>query len=265
MEDIGALPWMKSILDKAKFIVKFVTTKPKVLNIFRAHSTLDFPKPSMTRFCYMYIVLDRVLRVRKGLLCTVVAEDWYNIQEVRGGDTLFTQFSVLVMGDDEFWTKGDTLVAAIQSVYNVLRITYMEGSTLSLLYEYIDRIQESIQKVVGLSDIEKTTLCDAVRKRWDWFHKPIHAVAHILHPLWRSEQQFTDIELENSWIDYIMRWSGGDVAILSELETERLQFRSMERYLGQPIARLRENQIASVTWWEKYGVSTPLLVSIFTI
>ncbi|KAH7297346.1 hypothetical protein KP509_26G066100 [Ceratopteris richardii] len=110
----------------------------------------------------------------------------------------------------------------------------------------------------------KKGLCDAVQSRWDWFHKPIH-VAHILHPLWRSEEQCTNEILEDSWIEYIAGWTGGDVAFLSQLEDERVRFRSMEKYFGQPTARLRENQLSPVTWWEKYGVSTPILVSDFLV
>ncbi|KAH7282851.1 hypothetical protein KP509_35G050100 [Ceratopteris richardii] len=154
MEDIGSLPWVENILSKAKFIVKFVTSRPKVQNIFRSHSDLELQKPAFTRFCYIFIVLDRVLRVRKGLLRTVVAEEWYQIPEARDGDPLFMRFSSLVMGEDAFWSKAEVLIAALQPVYSVLRITDMEGSTLGLVYEYVSRIQGCIADVSGLSDTE---------------------------------------------------------------------------------------------------------------
>ncbi|KAH7287073.1 hypothetical protein KP509_32G036300 [Ceratopteris richardii] len=154
MEDIGQLSWMRVVLEKAKFIVRFVTSKPKVLNIFRANSSLQFQKPSATRFCYMFLVLERVLRVRKGLLRTVVAEEWYSIQEVKSGDTLYTQFSNIVMGDEQFWKKGEIIMHALKPLHSVLRITDMEGSTLGLIYEYVDRIGECIEKIEGLMENE---------------------------------------------------------------------------------------------------------------
>ncbi|KAH7296760.1 hypothetical protein KP509_26G037800 [Ceratopteris richardii] len=145
---------MRVVLEKAKFIVRFVTSKPKVLNIFRANSSLQFQKPSATRFCYMFLVLERVLRVRKGLLRTVVAEEWYSIQEVKSGDTLYTQFSNIVMGDEQFWKKGEIIMHVLKPLHSVLRITDMEGSTLGLIYEYVDRIGECIEKIEGLMENE---------------------------------------------------------------------------------------------------------------
>ena len=39
--------------------------------------------------------------------------------------------------------------------------------------------------------------------RWDWFNKPIHVVAHVLHPLWRDEDQYTSDELEEGFMEYM--------------------------------------------------------------
>ncbi|MCO5596371.1 hypothetical protein L7F22_050432 [Adiantum nelumboides] len=41
------------------------------------------------------------------------------------------------------------------------------------------------------------------QKRWDWFHRPLHAVAHVLHPLWRSEDQSECEELEEGFQTYV--------------------------------------------------------------
>lgn len=41
--------------------------------------------------------------------------------------------------------------------------------------------------------------------RWEWFHQPLHAMACILHPLWRNEDQFHDAELRQGWRTYIER------------------------------------------------------------
>lgn len=154
MEDIGKLEWVSIILMKAKFLVKFVTKRPKVLSIYRAHSELELQKPSDTRFAYMFIVVDRLVRVRKGLLRTVVSREWFDMEEWQKGDPLYVNFNAIVMGDEGFWTKSETLVKVLQPFYSVLRITDMEGSTLGLLYEYMDKIGECITKATGLSATE---------------------------------------------------------------------------------------------------------------
>lgn len=98
-------------------------------------------------------------------------------------------------------------------------------------------------------------------RRWNWFHRPIHSVAHILHPLWRNEEQFNNEELEDGWQQYIQRWTGGDINLLRKLEDELLVYRNGSRVFGRPTALLRETQLQPVSWWEKYGIGTPLLVS----
>ena len=98
--------------------------------------------------------------------------------------------------------------------------------------------------------------------RWDWFHWPIHVVAHILHPLWRDDKQYENEELEEGWNTYIVAYAEGDVQRIGQLEHERLLFRnSTTKSLSTATARLRECQLEPISWWEKYGTSTPHLVS----
>ena len=47
--------------------------------------------------------------------------------------------------------------------------------------------------------------------RWDWFHKPIHVVANVVHPLWHFEDQYACNELEKGFMSYVEKWTSGDV------------------------------------------------------
>ncbi|MCO5610356.1 hypothetical protein L7F22_064592 [Adiantum nelumboides] len=97
--------------------------------------------------------------------------------------------------------------------------------------------------------------------QWDWFHRPIHAVAHLLHPLWRSEEQYENEELEQSLQEYFLTWAAGDVQMLRRLEDDLLLFRNRSHSFGRPTAELRETRLqpVSVSWWEKYGSCAPTL------
>ena len=121
-----------------------------MLNIFRAGSELQLQKPSSTRFAYMFILLDKVVRVRGGLLRTIVSHAWFDMNEVKERNAKYVKFESLVMGEETFWKKEKLLIKILQPFYSVLRITDMEGSTLGLLYEYMDRIGECINKAEGL-------------------------------------------------------------------------------------------------------------------
>lgn len=100
------------------------------------------------------------------------------------------------------------------------------------------------------------------QRRWDWFHRPIHAVAHILHPLWRTDKQPHDKELKAGWMQYTSRIEP-DPIMQDLLETQLLRFR--DRYdpdFGSARASLRDAQLKPVSWWEKYGGSCPELQRI---
>ncbi|MCO5581173.1 hypothetical protein L7F22_035051 [Adiantum nelumboides] len=95
--------------------------------------------------------------------------------------------------------------------------------------------------------------------RGDWFYRPIHAVAHLLHPLWRSEEQYENEELEQGLQEYFLTWAVGDVQMLRRLEDDLLLFRNRSHSFGRPTAELRETKWQPVSWWEKYGSCAPTL------
>ncbi|MCO5569598.1 hypothetical protein L7F22_023314 [Adiantum nelumboides] len=97
------------------------------------------------------------------------------------------------------------------------------------------------------------------QKRWDWFHRPLHAVAHVLHPLWRSEDQPECEELEEGFQTYVERWCGGDVEMLRRIEDDLLAFRNNTGNFTRATGKLRETQLQPVSWWEKYGNGVPTL------
>lgn len=99
--------------------------------------------------------------------------------------------------------------------------------------------------------------------RWDWFHKPIHAVANILHPLWRSEEQYACNELETGFMTYVQKLCHDDMEMLMRIEDDLLAFRNHSGSFGRATAKLRETQLQPVSWWEKYGTCAPTLVSNF--
>eukprot|EP00250_Pteridium_aquilinum_P005397 c15496_g1_i2 orf=1-384(-) len=76
MEDIGALPWVKTILSAALSIVSFINGKMKVLAIYRTYSDLELKKPSATRFAAMWLLLERLYDVRNKLKQTVVSDEF---------------------------------------------------------------------------------------------------------------------------------------------------------------------------------------------
>ena len=97
--------------------------------------------------------------------------------------------------------------------------------------------------------------------RWDWFHRPIHVVAHVVHPLWQNDEQYENAELKAGIQDYFTKWTNGNVQMMRMREDELLLFHNRSLSFGRPTAELRETQLQPISWWEKYGTCAPTLVS----
>lgn len=61
-EDIAKLPWIAEVLDIGRFLVRFVTKRPRVLSMFREYSSLDILRPAPTRSTFLFIKFDSSLR-----------------------------------------------------------------------------------------------------------------------------------------------------------------------------------------------------------
>ena len=72
---------------------------------------------------------------------TVVSREWVDMPKHR--EAKFRTFARTVM-EDAWWHETEALVKSIKPIYSVLRITDMEGSTMGLLYEFMDKIGESL-------------------------------------------------------------------------------------------------------------------------
>ena len=114
MEDLQRLACVAHIFSTAKSMVKFFTKRPKVLSIYRAHSDLEVLKPSSTGFAYMFIVVEWLVRVRKGLMRTVVSREWSNLDEHQHAK--YMAFARNVM-DEAWWQEAEAFVKSIKPIY----------------------------------------------------------------------------------------------------------------------------------------------------
>ena len=87
----------------------------------------------------------------------------------------------------------------------------------------------------------------------------------MLHPLWRDEDQFNNVELEEGFMDYMRRITGDDIDMMRRIEDDLLAFRNHSLHFGQATAKLREKQLQPVSWWEKYGNCAPTLVCTYLL
>ena len=145
LEDIGQLPWMKSIMMKANTIVRFFCKKRNARKFFSAHSNLAISRPSKTRFGVMYLVIQRLLKVWHPLEQTVVSDMWRSWSDCNKPDAMNVKNYIL---DPTTESSFQVVLTLMELLYSVLQLTDREGSNVGLLYEFMRRSKDVLAKGV---------------------------------------------------------------------------------------------------------------------
>ncbi|MCO5577295.1 hypothetical protein L7F22_031122 [Adiantum nelumboides] len=97
------------------------------------------------------------------------------------------------------------MVRAIAQVgpTDLLRVTDMEGSTLGLVYHLFMQMRGHIQSCRTLSLGRRDDILAIVDSRWEFMRRPIHGMAAILHPFYKTPELFGDIPLLTLRSEYL--------------------------------------------------------------
>ncbi|KAH7420572.1 hypothetical protein KP509_13G012700 [Ceratopteris richardii] len=274
MEDIGSLSWVKSILTQALSIVTFINTKVRVLTIYRTYSDLELLKPSSTRFAYMWIVLERLVDVQNKIQKTMVSDEFKEWLEAENSESKQEAKTIQRLTlKEEFWAAIKGVVVATLPIYKVLRMTDMEGSTMGLLYHFMEDAFKEIEKSTildGVPDgtrdvLEDTPKKDDIlflfKKRWDSMKRPIHHVDALLHPAYKRAELFANQELKEQMFHFLPK------IVSEEHHGDFLQ--QLINYGDQrgsafssSICWKRESLVKPLFWWESFGFQLAYLQKV---
>eukprot|EP00250_Pteridium_aquilinum_P017298 c23556_g1_i1 orf=104-1159(-) len=255
-EDIGDLPWMKDVTTRALSIVSFFTGKHKVLAIFREHSKLEIKKPSATRFAAVWLLLERLHDVMLAIKQTVVSTMWNNWDESSSDEAHDMQRQCL---DNHFWMRVSAIVTSLTPYYRTLRMTDMEGATIGLLIHFMREAKVEFNACPLLEPEEKADILAIVERRYEWMMRPIHGIAALLHPAYKSPTLATDQELLAARDSYLPK--------ILDLDDHKRFLHELIGYNDQrggpafasTLTWKREYMVKSLFWWESFGYSHPLL------
>ena len=256
MEDIGRLPWIAEVVREALSIVTFFTNKHKVLSMFREHSKLELKKPSSTRFAYIWILLERLYDVRSSLRQTVVSTMWNVWDESDTQEAKDMQRKCL---KEEFWMQVRSIVVVTTPIYRTLRMTDMEGATLGLLTHFIKEAKVEIEACTLLDATQKDAIMTLVNSRYEWMKRPIHGLAALLHPAYKTPALANDANLLADRDLFLPKVLSEEEhgAFLSELINYNNQ-RGGPAFTN-PLTWKREYLVKPLFWWESFGYSHPHL------
>ena len=111
LEDWRKITWIKGVVEKARYLVRFVKNRQMPLSVFRKHKAqLALLMPGQTRFASNFIMIDRLLQVRNALELSVVDVDWEDyVKKLRDSRkdkarTVSRNVRRIIL-DDHFWNR----------------------------------------------------------------------------------------------------------------------------------------------------------------
>ncbi|KAL5147497.1 hypothetical protein HKD37_06G017177 [Glycine soja] len=188
-------------------------------------------------------MLKRFKQLKKGLQEMVISDQWSSYKEDDVAKAKFVKDTLL---DDNWWDKVDYILSFISPIYDVLRRTDTEASSLHLVYEMWD------------SMIEKSST-------------PLHCLAHSLNPRyysheWLSEDSnrvppYQDMELTRERVKCFKRFFL-DVDVRRKVNIEFANFSDGREGFDDLDSLNDRGQMDPKAWWLIHGLNAPILQKV---
>ncbi|KAH1257780.1 hypothetical protein GmHk_03G007665 [Glycine max] len=137
--------WITQIADDAMFVKNFVMSHSMRLSIFNSFNSLKLLSIAPTRFASTIVMLKRFKQLKKGLQEMVISDQWSSYKE---DDVTKAKFVKDTLLDDKWWDKVDYILSFTSPIYDVLRRTDTEASSLHLVYEMWDSMIKKVKNVI---------------------------------------------------------------------------------------------------------------------
>ncbi|KAH1199413.1 hypothetical protein GmHk_18G052779 [Glycine max] len=260
--------WITQIADDAMFVKNFVMSHSMRLSIFNSFNSLKLLSISPTRFASTIVMLKRFKQLKKGLQEMVISDQWSSYKE-----------DDVAMLDDKWWDKVDYILSFTSLIYDVLRRTDTEASSLHLVYEMWDSMTEKVKNAIyqyeRKEESEGSTFYEVVHSilidRWTKSSTPLHCLAHSLNPRYYSHEWLSedsnqvpphqDMELTRERLKCFKRFFL-DVDVRRKVNIEFANFSDGREGFDDLDSLNDKGQMDPKAWWLVYGINAPILQKI---
>ncbi|RZC17078.1 Malate dehydrogenase 1, glyoxysomal [Glycine soja] len=186
--------WITQIADDAMFVKNFVMSHSMRLSIFNSLKLLSI---APTRFASTIVMLKRFKQLKKGLQEMVISDQWSSYKEDDVAKAKFVKDTLL---DDKWWDKVDYILSFTSPIYDALRRTDTEASSLHLVYEMwdsmIEKVKNAIYQYERKEESEGSTFYEVVHSisidRWTKSSTHLHCLAHSLNLRYYSHEWLSE-------------------------------------------------------------------------
>ena len=179
--------WISQIVDDATFIKNFIVGHSMRISMFNSFNSLKLFSVAPTRFASTIVMLKKFRSLKKGLQEIVISDEWSSYKE---DDVVRAQSVKEILLNDNWWRKVDYILGFTIPIYDVLRKTNTDMTTLHLVYEMWDSMIEKVRKVIfqheRKTEVEHSSFFEIVNSilidRWTKSSTSFHCLAHSLNP-----------------------------------------------------------------------------------
>lgn len=264
--------WFKTIIDKARRVVKFILKRQRLLDLYRQRMSTMIRLPCETRFATNFYMVESLLRNKSAVMETFVCGPF---SEWEASQSEYIKVKILSLRENisskVFWDDVGDAYHVMMPIIFALRQLDSRAPNIGKVYMAWWSIQESLKKPeepqesfvkpwkIPFNKAKRETLGRFVHARWIAAHSPLHSAAFLLDPeYWAMDLNELDEEVLEDFYDVISRWfsnSDEQAAAVTELTKYKLK---EGRFSMNFVQKLATEQPAW-KWWLLNGGSAPLL------
>ncbi|KAL5731797.1 hypothetical protein ACHQM5_004494 [Ranunculus cassubicifolius] len=247
-----------------------LTGKRGIVGMFDTSSRSDVDAVIKTRFGSHYVMLERIVRVKRHLINMVLSEEWGKIKKgwsKQNTDSDHVRKTVL---DEDFWESAKFVLSFTKPIWLMIRFCDSDKSVIGVVYPKMRIMLEKIKAVLA----DNAGICEAMEKlvisRWEMMNRPLHSLAYVLNPYFHSQAWLKGDQGRKPHADpYVAAVYLGTVDKMVRDPAERLivrqqigDFLSSKGPFARPQAIADQEYMSATTWWGMYGLTTVELHSL---
>ncbi|KAG4969437.1 hypothetical protein JHK85_035858 [Glycine max] len=274
--EVGHSNVVQIVTDNAAVCKAAVMSHSMRLSIFNSFNSLKLLSIAPTRFASTIVMLKRFKQLKKGLQEMVISDQWSSYKEDDVAKAKFVKDTLL---DDKWWDKVDYILSFTSPIYDVLRRTDTEASSLHLVYEMwdsmIEKVKNAIYQYERKEESEGSTFYEVVHSilidRWTKSSTPLHCLAHSLNPRYYSHEWLSedsnrvpphqDMELTRERLKCFKRFFL-DVDVRRKVNIEFANFSDGREGFDDLDSLNDRGQMDPKAWWLVHGINAPILQKI---
>jgi len=257
LEDIAELDWIKPTILCAKGIQQYILNNHALHTITTRHSELESLKTYENKFASNFILVRRIVDLKKALQQMIVSDDWDQWKVLSSEDSSSLEAAIL---GSEFWIGANLMLKICESFVKLLTLVNGDKPCMGDIYDGWNQALNAV-KASGIDDALYKQLQQIINNRWDILLYPLHATGYILNPKHFGKDQAKDKEVMRGWKTTLDRY-GYDATQRRILREQLSVYWRQDGSLGEEDALDCRDKMDPVAWWENFGSETPQLQTL---